>query len=352
MSWTRDYCFIPLLVSSAMGSRARALAGAAALLGACRGGCVSDRDDVHRVWEHRLALLPPETRIVASVDVAKVRASAFWAGISKIVEESARDDRRIIADLAARTGWDPLRHVDRILVGFPGDARRSRQWSLAVEGRGVDEKRLVAFVRDQAAVRGHKIAERRRGGRTLWAGVGGGQVSGFFAGPGTFVLGGGGWGERMAALADRPATSVALGGELARLCGRIDPARSLWLAAIVPEDLRRELLTDPRADSAASVTRLAVSADFASGLRAELFADLSNAEDARRLAERVHASLREAKRNAKTLMLGLLPYADALTVRPDGPTLRASLSLPESQVNDLLGRLAGMARLARERRQR
>jgi hypothetical protein len=77
-------------------------------------------------------------------------------------------------------------------------------------------------------------------------------------------------------------------------------------------------------------------------------ADLSNAADAAALVARLQTTVRESKRNAKMLMLGLGPYLDALDARADGPTLRVSLALAEGQVKDLIDRLGGLARLARK----
>jgi hypothetical protein len=325
-----------------------AATAALVLLGSCRGGCqrlVGKRDAL----EETLGRLPADARFVAHVDVAKVRATPFWARLSALAEDSPEDKKRIDA-LSARTGLDPLKQIHRVTAGFPDNARESGRYALLIDGEGFDERRLVAYARDEAALRGAKIEQRSEHGHTLWASTGPDRVAGFFTGPGHFLLGAGGWGETMAALASgaRGATA-ADNAELIHLCRRIDAHRALWFAALVPVDLRQMLLADPKHDHAASVTRMAAALDLGPGLTAELVADLSNAGDARALVERIQATVREAKRNAAVLMLGLGPYLDALDARADGPTLRVSISLAEPQVTDLLDRLGALARSAREK---
>jgi hypothetical protein len=326
-----------------------AVTAALLLLGSCRGGCqrlVGKRDALGDT----LALLPGDARFVAYVDVAKVRATPFWARLSALAEESA-DDKKRIQTLTDRTGLDPLKQIHRLVAGFPDNARESGRYALLIDGEGFDERRLVAYARDEAALRGGKIEQRTERGRTLWASTGPDRIAGFFTGPGRFLLGAGGWAETMAALAGGASVpSAADNVELVNLCRRIDARRALWFAALVPLDLRQMLLADPKHDHAASVTRLAAALDLGPGLTAELVADLSNAGDARALVERIQATVREAKRNAAVLMLGLGPYLDALDARADGPTLRVTVALAEPQVVDLLDRLSALARSAREKK--
>jgi hypothetical protein len=331
---------------------------AALLLVGCRGGCRQSRAPAPPVDE-TLAELPAQTRVVASVDVARVRSTPLWSRLAALADEDPADRARIQA-LTARTGLDPMRQIHRIVAAFPDSARTEGKYALVIEGQGFDPRRLVEYARQEAGPRGVQIQAVPRAGQTLYQSSGPAHTAGFFPGPDRFVLGGGGWAELMADRLQRPAGrrvssdaegDAGAGGseELARLCARIDRTRALWFAAIVPLDVRRVLMDDPAHDSAASVTRLAVAADLGPGLTADLVADLSNAADARVLVQRIQTSAREAKRNAKVLMLGLAPYLDALTARADGASLRVTLSLTEPQMRDLVDRLIGLVRVARGR---
>jgi len=315
---------------------ARVLALLGLILVGCRGGCRRESP----APELLLARLPRGTTFVATVDLARVRATALWSRISAQAEESA-EDRKSLQRLTERTGLDPLKQIHRVVAAFPDNARQSGQFALLIDGEGFDEQRLVAYAREQ----GGKIEARTRNGRTLY---GSGNTGAFFVGRTRFVLGGGGWAEAMADLADGGTGSAAGNPEMVRLVERVDRGRALWFAAVVPADLRNDLLADPKLASAASISRLAASVDLGPGLNADLVADLSNAADAAALVARLQTTVRESKRNAKMLMLGLGPYLDALDARADGPTLRVSLALAEGQVKDLIDRLGGLARLSRK----
>jgi hypothetical protein len=348
----RHYCAKRLLVSRPIVCDRRLVPLVVLALAGCRRGPTAAAPDP------LLARFPAETRVVASVDLARVRAAPLWARLAALAEEDPADRTRIQA-LASRTGLDPLRQIRRVVAAFPDSARQRGQFAVIIEGNGFDEKRLVAYAREEAAPRGIRIEAASRGRRTLWTASGPERTAGFFLGDDRFVLGGGGWAELMVDLAnDRKAErqgaaagppSAAEAEELAHLCARIDRTRALWFAAIVPLDVRRVLLDDPRHDSAASVTRLAAAVDLGPGLTADLVADLSNAADARVLVDRIQVSVREAKRNAKVLMLGLAPYLDALSARAEGPSLRVRLALGEPQLRDLVDRLVGLLRVARAR---
>ena len=297
-----------------------------------------------RAPDSLLSRLPRATTFVASVDLARVRATPLWSRISAQAEESP-EDKKSLQKLTERTGLDPLRQIHRIVAAFPDNARSSGQFALVIDGEGFDEQRLVAYAREQGA----KLEARPRGRRTLWVS---GNTAGFFLGPTRFVLGASGWAEAMADLADGGRGSAEDNAELARLVERVDRGRALWFAALVPSDLRQALIADPKQRSAGSVARLAAAADLGPGLNADLVADLSNAADAQVLVARIQSTVRESKRNAKMLMMGLGPYLDALDARADGPTLRVSLVLAEGQAKDLIDRLAGLARLGRRPRPR
>jgi hypothetical protein len=319
------------------------------LLGSCRGGC--GRGSPIPARDPLLSSLPAETRFVVSVDVAKIRATNLWSRVAALADESP-EDRKSIQRLTERTGLDPLRQIHRIVAAFPDNARQGGEFALVIDGQGFDEQRLVAFARGEGAARGIKIEARRHGRRTLYTSGGPARAAGFFVGSTRFVLGGGGWAEALADLAEGVAgvPSAADNAELAHLVGRIDPGRALWFGALVPLDVRKMLMADPKLDSASSVTRLAAAADLGPGLTAELVADLSNAADARTLVERIQTTVRESKRNAQVLMMGLGPYLDALEARAEGPTLRVKVTLAEPQVKDLIERGSGLVRLARAKK--
>jgi hypothetical protein len=328
---------VPVLLAAAI------LAGGAS----CRGGCARAVDPAATV-QGRLALFPEPTRVVLSLDFAKLRASAAADKLAALAARSPEDEHEI-EEFAHRTGLDPVKQIDSLLVGFPEDARARGELGLVLRAQHFEEARLIGYVRDQLQKKGDDLVGTPHGRFTLWAARRAPDVAGFFIDEHTFVLGAGGWAPRLAALAEsaRPGDSAATNLDLARLVERAAD-HAIAAAAIVPAETRRALEADPRFGSAAAVINLVVGIDLSRGLEALALADVATAEDARVLAAKMQDTLRDAKRNAQILMLGLGPYLDGVTARADGQRFELRAVLSEPQVDDLLARLAAFLALARQ----
>lgn len=294
-------------------------------------------------------MFPAETRIVLSLDFRRIRATPVWQQLSALAADDP-EDRRIIAELTARTGLDPWKQIHRLIAVFPDDARTDGAFAVLFEG-DFDDKRLVTYARDRAKLRGGSIEQRRHGQHTLWVGQGEAgrpAVAGFFLDRQRFVLGGGGWAEKVADLLDgRQKASAADNGTLVRLAERVGQGstapRAFWLAAIVPEATRQRLMADPRFGVQASVMRLGAAADLGPGLSAELVAELSNQDDARALVGRMTEFVTAAKRSPQALLLGAGPYLDGVRAEAEGPSARVKLSIGEAQTAELVQRLKALA---------
>jgi hypothetical protein len=316
---------------------------------ACRGGCF--REEGGALARGALSRFPAQTQVVVSIDFQRIRATQIWQRLSTLAGEDPAD-RKLIDEFRTRTGLDPFRQIHRLVAAFPEEARKSQAFGLVIEGEGFDEKRLLTYARDQARLRGSELQPRSHGSYTLWQTRAPGGVAGFFSGRGRFVLAGGGWAEQMATLAGGPApsgTTAQKNPMLLRLVERLDVKRSIWMAALVPDETRARLRADPRFGAQASVMRFGAGLDFGPGLRGELDAELSNAEDARALVGRFDAFLRAARKSPEALLIGAGPYLDAITSRADGPRALVQVELDQARTGELLQRLMGFLRLKRDK---
>jgi hypothetical protein len=323
------------------------LALALAVGAACRGGCSRASDPAATV-QGRLALLPEPVRVVVSLDAAKLRASPAVAKLAALAKDDAQGSREI-DELKRRTGLDPLTQLDSVLVGFPENARERGELAFVLRAQHLDQARLVAYVRDELQKKGDDLVSTPHGRFTLWAARGKPDVAGFFIDERTFVLGAGGWAPRLADLAEtaHPGDSAATNIDLTRLTERVAD-HAIWAVAIVPEETRKMLRDDPQTRPASSLTNLLVALDLGSGLDAVVEGDLAKAADAQGLAAKMQEQLRDAKKNAQILMLGLGPYLDGVTARASDKRIEIHASLGEPQVDDLLTRLAALLTLARQ----
>jgi hypothetical protein len=218
-----------------------------------------------------------------------------------------------------------------------------------VRAQRLDETRLVAYARDQLQKNGDDLVATSHGRFKLWAARGKPDVAGFFVDEHTFVLGAGGWAPRLADLAEsaRPGDSAATNIDVARLTSRAGE-HALWAAAIVPAETRRSLAADPRFGSAATLVDLVVGIDLPRGLDAVVVGEVATARDAEALVAKMQETLRDAKRNASILMLGLGPYLEGVTARAADRRFELRAALTEAQVTDLVGRLGAFLALSRE----
>jgi hypothetical protein len=320
-----------------------------AVLSSCRGGC---RRDVVRertlTVQGRLALFPAPARVVAGVDVVQLRSSPSAAKVQALAIES-QADKRALADFQSRTGFDPIKQLSSLTVAFPDDAQGSGDFGIIVRADHFDEARLVAFARDELQKKGDDLVASKRGRLTLWSPRRDPKLVGFFIDDQTFALGAGGWGPRMADLADqaKPGDSAATNLELVRLVERAAGTHAMWGAAIVPAETRRSLAARPGLAEAATINTLSAAVDFGKGLEAMLIADVATADGARSLATKVTESLRDAKRNPQVLMLGLGPYLGGVSARAVDRTFEVRATLGPEAVDDLVTRLGAMVSLAR-----
>ena len=296
----------------------------------------------------RLALLPEPVRVVVSIDAEKLRASPAMAKLAALGKDDPAGDHEL-EDFKRRTGLDPLTQIDSVLAGFPEDARQRGEMAFVLRAQHMDQARLVAYVRDQLQKKGDDLVSTAHGRFTLWSSRGKPDIAGFFIDERTFVLGAGGWGPRLADLAEtaHPGDSAATNIDLTRLTERASD-HAIWAAALIPAETRRMLETDPQSRAAASLTALVVGLDLGRGLDAIVTGDVATSADAQALAAKMQETLRDAKRNAQILMLGLGPYLDGVTARANDKHFVIRASLAEPQVDDLLSRLAAFLALARQ----
>ena len=258
-------------------------------------------------------------------------------------------DRQKIDELAKRTGFDPLKQVDSLTVAFPEEARTQGGMGLILRGRGLDEARLIAYVRDQVSRQGDDLFSFRRAGRTLWATRKEPTTAGFFVDGRTFVLGTGGWAEKMADLsADASPKGANTNQPLMHLVEQAGPTRAVWAVALVPAATRAALAADPRVPGAAGVNRLSLGIDISTGVDAKLVADLATHAEAEDMARQVRDAIVAAKRSPQVLLLGLAAYLDSVSSRAVGVGCEIAVRLSESQTTDALERLRAFLLLARQ----
>ena len=311
------------------------------------GACLGCKANTTPVVDPVLSLLPKQTHTVAAFDLQGIKQSPLWQALRF---DHRLPDQKVLADIKARAGFDPLTDIRRIVVAFPEHARASGQFAVVIYGAKLDEKRLVAYARDQAKLAGIEITQEEHAGQRLWVQRNQHeQRAGFFLGDHTFVMGGGDWAFKMAELlAAKGQDSAAHVLELANLCRRTGVDHAAWLASLVPSATRTQLAADPRFQAASSVGRVAITLNVADGLKLTARAELSEAQAATTLAGQLERYAVEFRQSPQVLLLGLGPWLQGLDVVAKGPKVQVDVHLPPDQTQALAERVAGLLSLSRD----
>ena len=273
--------------------------------------------------EGRLALFPAATQVVVAIDATRLRDSPAAAKLAALGTQSP-EDKKLLDTFASRTGLDPMRQIDSVTLAFPEEARAHGEFGLVLRAETLDEARLIAYVRDELQKTGDDLVATPHGTYVLWS---------------TQAR------SRRRRLLRRRADLRARRRRLGAAHGRPGRDRAPRATAPRPTSIsptwssgrrgrtrsgrrrsspRRRAASwpaDPRFAAAASVhhaeRRRSISAR---GSTRSSSPTLATAADARALATKATEALRDAKRNAQVLMLGLGPYLDGVTARADDKT--------------------------------
>ncbi len=267
-----------------------------------------------------LNLVPPDARILLSLDLDRLRAEAVW---KTILSALVRDTSPRLGAVLGGSGLNLTERLHHVLVALPGERQADNRFAVIADGDGLDDAPVTTWLRKQigqsavALVRDHH----------------------------RLVVGNGAWIQAMASLAtaSKLTQSVADNPELRRLCERTAGGHGFWFAAVVPARVRRDIVQQDRFPDAASVMRVSGLADADAGLHAELVAELSNTGDAVHLAHRLTVFLNQAKRHPQMLVLGLSPYLEAVHLEARDASVKASIELPAAQLGEVIERIEALA---------
>jgi hypothetical protein len=267
-----------------------------------------------------LKLLPPDARIILSLDLDHLRAEAAW---KTILSALVKDTSPWLGVVLSGSGLNLTERLHNVLIALPGERQADDRFAVIADGDGLDDARVIAWLRRQT---GQATVAMTRDHRQL-------------------VVGNGAWSQAMAGLATATglSQSAADNPEMRRLCERTADGHGLWFAAVVPARVRRDLVQQDRFPDAASVMRMSGFADADAGLHAEVMAELSNTQDAVHLAHRLTVFLNQAKRHPQMLVLGLAPYLEAVHLEARDASVKASVELPATQFGEVIERIEALA---------
>lgn len=256
-----------------------------------------------------LAVVPDDTVLLASVDLARARTSKMFAKALSTLNSKFDQD-----DLLVAIGLDPARDLDRVVLAVAGSVDKPRLQLLIGEGRiNLDPAKLADKAKVHRGVSYFALdkVDLLRQGKKLYA-TGSGQM------------------PELLDLLARKRTSASKSRKAAEL-----------RAALASVDLRSDAWVAMRPDKGTTVPGgsgtlmwVAVAVAGTRNLAIDLHGKLDSEAAAAEMVAKAQAELGTAKTQAKAL--GLPTLSDSLSIQAAGPILTVSVTIPEAEQEVLL----------------
>jgi hypothetical protein len=288
-----------------------------------------------------LSLLPADTVMVVSIDLARVRRAPL---VAKLGARGPLPPSLVAAlgAFSSKTGVDPWSDLDSVVIAGGLHAR----WALVARGQRLDGARLAAAAQRALRDDGGDLVVEKRGTLTFWSTHRLPGVEAVLLDEHTLVVAGGGWAQQISARASGGTTATAASNaELAALCQGVSN-HPVWGAVLVSTELRDEWLDNLQMQEAAYLDRLAVGLDLDAGLEGKLTATLTEAAQADKAAEDLAQMLVRQRHRSRSnpmfdeLLKGVTTYADGSAVHIEA-SLNESLLLSWAQWLSRYWRIVG-----------
>jgi hypothetical protein len=293
-----------------------------------------------------LGVIPEGAETVIEVDVAQLRTSA-WS--QRLV--AVRDDERVAR--TAAQGFDEIVDVDRAVFAVS---------EAAVSAPGVvgapDREAAAASPTTLTVVRGRFDTAQLGRAHDGWTATSWRGSRVWQQGDRALAL----LTARTLVLGEPPAVRAAIDcawalapdvrrgaiGELRRaLGGESDRAPAVLAAALVTQAMRKRV--EGQIDLPLGLQRAGARLDLGGALELELFGQLATPGEAADLAHNLEVTVRDLRARRALAVFGLTPFLRGVTVTPQGRTLRARLTLPEAEREELAAKLAFVLETIRSR---
>ena len=256
-------------------------------------------------------LLPNDTELVWSFNIKNLMGSqAFNKHFKEMMEKGLRENEQAQKVLTA-ISMDPMKDLHSITVSLsglkiePGNPRPDMEIFVVVKGN-FDTTKIETAISLFAADGKNKVSTSQMGSRKVFEFKGDDRTFfGAFVGKDTAVFAD--KKERLAAGLDRAEgkSSGAMNKDFARVMGRVDTKRSVWMAAVVPPSVKDLAKLLPRGEVFDKIEGAVFSVNVTDGMAMEMSVYTTDKE----AAQQIKDFFQEQKENLGPLTLQI-PDAD------------------------------------------
>ncbi len=278
-----------------------------------------------------LAMAPPGSRLITSVDVAAAKNSQF----GEYVLGRINTEDHSFEDLTQQTGFDPRRDVQDFVFASPGPGAAGAQSKFALLVRGhFDQERIRAAAKAKGAT-----LQNYQGANIFMGGPGNRENAFAFVSDDIAVLGDLATVQQI--LANR-ASQAALDPAVQQLIAAIGPNNDMWFVSTMPgsflaNHVKQHANSNVPVEALDSILQSSGGIQFGDAVRLSFNATARSAKDAQSLVDVIHfvGSMVQMSRQKGPAMDALATAVDQMTVQTDGDAMHATLSLPEKSLEQL-----------------
>jgi hypothetical protein len=275
-----------------------------------------------------LKLVPSDSRLLLQVNVSRLRQTQFKDRLLQLRDRNEGLKKKW-DNLVQKSGFDPMRDLDTVLLALPYGGEKSAGEGAAVLIGRFNQPALVAWFKEQA---GTGFKESKHGNRTIYSMGNDPHLS--FISSTTAVAGDLVLVKKILDLADGKGQSARQTPTLVELTSRVPGNQVAWGVVSVPDEVRKRAQESDSPFKA--VANIVVSLDFAAGLALDFRAECSDENEAQALTDKFNNLVKELLESPMFGSLGLGAIVSALKGAKEGKTFRVRGNLPQQQLDDLL----------------
>jgi hypothetical protein len=264
--------------------------------------------------------VPADAFAVMALDAVAARSSPLVTESMKLLM-SDDDARRELGELRTETGFDPLQHIDGLVVAVV-DAKDSDDKVVAIGEVTIDEAKVIAF----AKKKGTKVETKRGAGGSYYLLDGDTAVA--FRGKHVIVSGP----VTIERALKKKGPKASLKSALAQ-----NEQRTFFFAVEPNREMKKDLERESKELGTLKLVQGGV--DLGSGFDGTLLGKLASAAAARRAADFFNAQLTEAKQSREMQMLGLGQILGKIVIGAKGSDVTVSLALSNDEIRSLMATL-------------
>ena len=279
-----------------------------------------------------LKFVPKDTMMVISIDVNSLKKTSIFKEMMTAIMQDA-DAKKNLKMFKEATGFDPEKDLESIVIALPPDVEKTENFLFIAKGK-VDEKKFISFAKDQ----GGKIAEGKAAGQAYYEIDSEAAVA--FVGDHIVM------GPKVALEASLNTKkgndkAVTDNSDMSGLIGAVDTKANIWMAVILPDDIRKELAKqDP---NAGDITDAHASVDLGSGLKLRLTLGTGASGTADSIVKLAQEGLKSVKSDPNIGAMGLDPVFTGLSVAAAGKKVNVSLDLSQADFDRIVEMVKAMA---------